>query len=79
MKLDSGIEGWLESAMREEVRDSIYTVEGSIKRMITDEERAYVDEKLKPLGFKVNCTYCETCAEYSEGTHPYHIERVNIS
>lgn len=75
MKLDSALQGFLDEAISEK---NICTVEGSIKRMITFEERCYIDEKLKPLGYAVSCFECETCAEYSNGTHPFHIERVEI-
>jgi len=75
MKLDSALQGFLDEAMSEK---SNCTVEGSIKRIITEEEKSYINEKLKPLGFKVNCFDCETCAEYSEGTYPFHIERMTI-
>lgn len=75
MKLDSALQGFLDESMNEK---NTCTVEGSIKKMISEEEKNYINDKLRPFGYSVNCFECETCAEYSEGTQSFHIERVEI-
>lgn len=58
--------------------DRYVTVETSIRRELTEEERTHLNDLLRPHGYKVESSYCETCEEYSNGTHPYHVERVNL-
>ena len=70
--LHEGLQEFLKNATEE---SSVVTVEISFYRELTAEETIYINEKLKPSGYFVECCYCETCKEYSEGKAPYHIDR----
>lgn len=73
------MEKFVESFYQECISEGRYvTVETSITRPLTEEERSELNDLLRPHGYRVESSYCETCEEYSKGTHPYHVERVTI-
>lgn len=72
MELEKGLHQFLQEATTENVA---CTVEGSFGRMLTEEEFRYINQVLHPFGCKVACFQCNTCAEYSNGEQPFHLER----
>lgn len=70
MELEKGLHQFLQEATTENG-----TVEGSFGRMLTEEEFRYINQVLHPFGYKVACFQCNTCAEYSNGEEPFHLER----
>lgn len=72
MKLDNDLQQFLESALEEKPN---VTVEISFHRLLTEAESAYLNDKLKPLGFFAGNQYCETCEELSDGERPFHIDK----
>ncbi|PEN97887.1 hypothetical protein CN553_12685 [Bacillus cereus] len=75
MKLEKGLQDFLDEAINEK---RTCTVEGSFSRKLTTEETNYINRKLKEHGYSLSHFRCETCEEHSKGTHPFHIERVEI-
>lgn len=75
MKLEKGLQNFLTECINE---DEICTVEGSFSRMLTEDEIKYLNGKLLNYGYSIDCFKCDTCAEYSNGKSPFHIERVLI-
>lgn len=76
MELKKGLLNFLNEAISESMS---CTVEGSFPRMLTNEEINYMNKKIQPYGFAVNCFRCETCEEYTEGNDLYHIERISLT
>lgn len=57
-------------------REPVYvTVECSFDRAITVDELSFMNNRLKPFGYRIDAFECAVCRENSGGTHPYHLER----
>lgn len=72
MELTKALQSFLTQAIEE---SSTCTIEGSFPRNLTDEEKAYLNEQLKPFGYFVGIFPCQTCADYTNGMEPFHLER----
>lgn len=73
--MSEGLQKFLSECEREPV---YMTVECSFDRAVTVDELSLMNNRLKPLGYRVDTFECEVCRENTGGTHPYHLERASL-
>lgn len=59
-----------------------YTIEFSSKNQLTNDEMKEILYRIQELSndkITIGQHYCSTCAEYSDGKEPYHIEIVYLT